>query len=124
MGGPGDDAQLRTLDRPEQLQRMFYRNSVPVRGHYHRWSTDLCQLFLCNVGFVEPQSLRFLQHNREVSRTVRGDFVVAFHQRRCSFPEGLWRERSDPVQIFRRLSVGIEEPTYANKAFDQVRSSD
>src|SRR2546427_7209326 len=103
---------------------MFYWNRVSVCGHYQRWSTNFCQVFRCNVRFVEPQPLRFLEHNWEVSGTVRGAFVVAPYKSRHAFPEGLWSERSDPVQIFRRLGVGVEEPAATNKTLDQVRSRD
>src|SRR2546425_12689028 len=101
---------------------MFHRNRLSVSGHYHRGSTNLRQFFPCNVGFVEPQLLRFLDHNREVSWTVRRNFVVASYKRRSRLPESLRCERSDPVQILWRLSLGIEEPAYRDKAFDQVRS--
>src|SRR2546422_7686247 len=103
---------------------MFYWNRVSVCGHYQRWSTNFCQVFRCNVRFVEPQPLCFLEYNREVSGAVGGAFVVAPYKSRHVFPEGLLCEGSDPVQIFWRLGAGIEEPADTNKTLDQVRSRD
>src|SRR2546428_309022 len=44
------------------------------------------------LGSLSHRILRFLDHNREVTGTVRGDFIVASDERRSRFPEGLWCE--------------------------------
>src|SRR2546428_13701421 len=97
---------------------------VSFCGHSQRGTAIVGEVLRCNVRFVEPQPLRFLEHMWEVSGPVRGAFVVAPCKSRHAFPEGLWSERSDPVQIFRRLGVGVEEPAATNKTLDQVRSRD